>query len=60
MSDFQKITDWLLALDNVSQIPEKFLKKAKQYRDALLSTSDKPVLLHGDLHQDNILKNGGS
>ena len=39
-------------------IPAKYLKKARQIRDQLLKTDDPDVLLHGDLHHDNILQNG--
>jgi streptomycin 6-kinase len=35
-----------------------YLQKARQLRDNLLKTSAKEVLLHGDLHHDNILQNG--
>lgn len=38
-------------------IPEKFLNKARQLRDALLVSTTKLVLLHGDLHHENILQN---
>jgi streptomycin 6-kinase len=35
-----------------------YLQKAKKLRDELLQTSEVDVLLHGDLHHDNILQNG--
>jgi streptomycin 6-kinase len=34
------------------------LHKARQLRDELLESSAKAVLLHGDLHHDNILQQG--
>lgn len=34
--------------------------KARRVRDELISTDHKTVLLQGDLHHDNILKNGDS
>ena len=34
------------------------LQKARQLRDHLLKTSESDILLHGDLHHDNILQNG--
>jgi streptomycin 6-kinase len=34
------------------------LQKARRLRDHLLETSAKAVLLHGDLHHDNMLQNG--
>lgn len=55
---FPHIKDWLAALDNDLKIPAGYLQKARQLRDNLLKTSAKEVLLHGDLHHDNILQNG--
>jgi streptomycin 6-kinase len=55
---FPYINDWLAALDRDWNIPAEHLQKARQLRDNLLQTSDNPVLLHGDLHHDNILQNG--
>lgn len=54
---FPQINDWLKALDNEFDIPAHYLNKARQLRDELLTTSAAPVLLHGDLHHDNILQN---
>lgn len=34
------------------------LQKAREIRDKLLKTAEPNVLLHGDLHHDNILQNG--
>ena len=39
-------------------IPLHYLRKARELRDKLLKTSTPSLLLHGDLHHDNILKNG--
>jgi streptomycin 6-kinase len=55
---FPHIKDWLAALDKDWEIPSHFLQKARMLRDNLLQTSAKDVLLHGDLHHDNILQNG--
>jgi streptomycin 6-kinase len=55
---FPHIKDWLAALDKNWNIPMEHLQKARQLRDNLLKTSAKEVLLHGDLHHDNILHNG--
>ena len=52
------INDWLVALDQDLDIPIDTLHKARRLRDELIATSAKPVLLHGDLHHDNILQNG--
>jgi streptomycin 6-kinase len=51
------IKDWLIALDaNNANIPSNHLQKARTLRDKLLTTSGTEVLLHGDLHHDNILQ----
>lgn len=55
---FPRIEDWLLALDKDVHIPSQYLQKARKLRDELMATSATPVLLHGDLHHDNIIKNG--
>ena len=55
---FPHITDWLEALDGDLEIPVQTLQKAREIRDKLLKTAEPDVLLHGDLHHDNILQNG--
>jgi streptomycin 6-kinase len=55
--NFPHIKDWLTALDKDSAIPDAYLKKAQKLRDQLLQTAKPDVLLHGDLHHDNILQN---
>lgn len=55
---FPHIKDWLTALDKDWNIPKHYLQKARKLRDQLLQTSELDVLLHGDLHHDNILQNG--
>ncbi|NDH09746.1 MAG: streptomycin phosphotransferase [Gammaproteobacteria bacterium] len=56
--NFPHIKDWLKALDKDWNIPNHYLQKARQLRDQLLKTAALDVLLHGDLHHDNILQNG--
>ena len=56
--DFPHIKDWLAVLDKDWDIPDHYLSKARKFRDKLLASSTTPVLLHGDLHHDNILQNG--
>lgn len=56
-SIFPHLKDWLKVLDASWNIPEKHLQKARGLRDALLHTANHEILLHGDLHHDNILKN---
>ncbi|WPY00724.1 Phosphotrasferase family protein [Candidatus Trichorickettsia mobilis] len=55
---FPHIKDWLEALDGDLKIPVQTLQKAREIRDQLLKTAKPDVLLHGDLHHDNILQNG--
>lgn len=55
---FSNVKDWLKVLDEDINIPAHYLHKARQVRDQLLNTSLQQVLLHGDLHHDNMLKNG--
>jgi streptomycin 6-kinase len=56
--NFPHIKDWLTALDKDWNIPKHYLQKARKLRDQLLKTAALDVLLHGDLHHDNILQNG--
>ena len=56
--NFPHIKDWLAVLDKDWAISDAYLKKARKLRDQLLQTAKPDVLLHGDLHHDNILKNG--
>jgi streptomycin 6-kinase len=56
--NFPHIKDWLAALDKDWHIPDEHLQKARKLRDQLLKTAEADVLLHGDLHHDNILQNG--
>ncbi len=55
---FPHVKDWLTVLDSDLRIPAQTLQKARQLRDQLLKTAKTDVLLHGDLHHDNILQNG--
>jgi streptomycin 6-kinase len=55
---FPHIKEWLATLDKEWNIPRLHLEKARTLKNLLLKTETTPVLLHGDLHQDNILSNG--
>ncbi|HHT9168475.1 TPA: aminoglycoside phosphotransferase family protein [Legionella pneumophila] len=55
---FPQIKEWLIALDKDLNIPAHYLHQARQLRDDLLATPSESVLLHGDLHHDNMLQNG--
>lgn len=57
---FPHIKDWLSVLDKHWQIPSDTLQKARKLRDQVLQTCGPDILLHGDLHHDNILQNGDS
>ena len=54
---FPHVKDWLAVLDSDLKIPAQTLQKARELRDQLLKTADPDILLHGDLHHDNILQN---
>lgn len=56
-SGFPRVGDWLRLLDETEacSIPETHLKRAKSLASRLLGTAGEPVLLHGDLHHENIL-----
>jgi streptomycin 6-kinase len=41
------------------RIPTNYLQNARKIFETLIATSGEKVLLHGDLHHDNILRNGG-
>ena len=47
-----------MVLDSDLKIPAQTLQKARKIRDQLLKMAMLDVLLHGDLHHDNILQNG--
>lgn len=56
---FPSIVEWLATLDKEWEIPRNHLQKARTLKEQLLAkTSTLPVLLHGDLHQENILSHG--
>lgn len=57
-SQFSHVKDWLQVLDKDWPISSIHLQKAIILRDNLLKTSTQEVLLHGDLHHDNILRSG--
>ena len=57
---FSHVKDWLAVLDSDLKIPAQTLQKARELRDQLLKTAAADILLHGDLHHDNILQNGNN
>ncbi len=58
--NFLNLKELLTTLDNDLAIPLDILSKARQLRGDLLASTDNVVLLHGDLHHENILKHGDS
>ncbi|MES2215398.1 MAG: aminoglycoside phosphotransferase family protein [Pseudomonadota bacterium] len=56
ISDFPDLRSLFKTLDKDLGIEDRYLLKARQLRDKLLAMSVEQVFLHGDLHQDNILK----
>lgn len=58
--DFPHMRQWLEALDRAdkAQFPRGMLNQVAQLKEKLLATSKNEMLLHGDLHHDNILKSG--
>jgi len=58
-ANFPNIEDWLRALDKDWKIPREHLSTARELKRQLSENrTDSPILLHGDLHQDNILSHG--
>ncbi len=49
------VIDWLSTLDKPWRIPDQYLGKARKLKEKLLKIPHPEVILHGDLHQDNIL-----
>ncbi|ETZ04729.1 aminoglycoside phosphotransferase family protein [Holospora undulata] len=54
---FHHIKYWLAALDKDCPIPVGYLQKARKLRNELLQSLIPDILLHGDLHHNNILQN---
>lgn len=58
---FPAIEEWLAAVDKEWDLPKDHLKRARKLKNKLIKKdSGRKVLLHGDLHQENILGNGNS
>ena len=49
------INHWLAVFDKEWDLPIHYLQKARKIRQYLIETAPQSVLLHGDLHHDNIL-----
>ena len=59
-SHFMDIDEWLAPIDKTWHFREDILERSRQYKQELLPKYKKRILLHGDLHHDNILKLGDS
>lgn len=60
-TEFPSIEEWLETLEEEWDLPKEPLNRARKLKTKLLKkASNKKVLLHGDLHQENILFNGSS
>jgi streptomycin 6-kinase len=59
-SYFMDIEERLKPIDQTSDFMQDMLQKARAYKQELLPKYTKRILLHGDLHHDNILKHGDS
>jgi streptomycin 6-kinase len=58
---YRHISDWLKAIDNLipnQPCPAHLLAKAIHLKNKLLTSMTTQIFIHGDLHHDNILKNG--
>ena len=56
---FPEIEEWFAAVDKEWDLPKDHLKRARNLKDKLIKKdSGRKVLLHGDLHQENILSRG--
>src|SRR4028118_2062077 len=63
---FPTVSDWSRGFERLRRrfdggtgpMPEKLVGEAKALFEELLSSEDEPLLLHGDLHQENILSAG--
>lgn len=58
---FPMIEEWLVAIDKERNLPKDHLKRARKLKNKLITKdSGRKVLLHGDLHQENIVSSGNS
>lgn len=59
--EFPEIEEWLAAVDKEWGLPKDHLKRARKLKNKLITKdTGRKVLLHGDLHQENILSSGNS
>jgi streptomycin 6-kinase len=62
-NNFITISEWMKAIpeymdrhrNSTGPLPINLVEKAQRLFEELIATSEKPVLVHGDLHHDNVL-----
>lgn len=59
-NNYRHISDWLMAINKLTDhdCPSYLVKKAMTLKNELLASATTEIFLHGDLHHDNILKDG--
>lgn len=57
-TNFPHLKEWLKLLDRDWPIKGEYLARARILKEQLLSSTQTELLLHGDLHYDNILQDG--
>jgi len=57
---FTPVEELLKSLEQEAEIPEDHLERASTISRKLLQTTENTILLHGDLHHENIISNGNS
>lgn len=55
---FRSLLTFPRGQDSASPIPERLIERAIVITERLLADPEEPVLLHGDLHHQNILRDG--
>ena len=59
-SDFRNLQDLFSVFDQEWNFPNDYLHKVRLIRNYFNNQNQQQVLLHGDLHHDNILKHGNN
>lgn len=59
-NSYRHISNWLSVIDSLSEdvCPLHLIRKAITLKNELLASMKSEIFLHGDLHHDNILKDG--
>lgn len=61
-TEYTHVEKWCQAIDRITdpRISLKYIDKAKELKDYLLSSGENQYLCHGDLHLENIIRHGDS